>query len=169
MNPLQILAAQPGVPRLGSTLLHFLWQGVAIAGVYAAARRRARTSAPNVRYLLGCAALATMAAAPLATWWALGPPAAGGAAGSRAALLSATASGAVRVLPAVFPGGISAAVAPFRSWVVAVWLAGATALWVRLTGGWILAARLRSRLARPAPTAWQQTLDRLKARMRVSG
>ena len=169
MNPLQIMAAQPGVPRLGSTLLHFLWQGVAIAAVYAAARRRAGTSVPNVRYLLGCAVLAAMAAAPLVTWWVLGPSAADVATTSPAAPLSTTAPGAVRTLQAAFPGGVSAAAAaPFLSWVVAVWFAGATALWVRLIGGWILAARLRSRLVRPAPAAWQQTLDRLKARMRVS-
>jgi uncharacterized protein (TIGR03435 family) len=170
MNPLQILAAQPGVPRLGSTLIHFLWQGVAIAAVYAAARRRAGRSVPNVRYLLGCAALAAMTAAPLVTWWVLGPSAAGVATTSPAGPLSATASGAVRSLPAAFPGGgVSAAAAPFLSWVVALWLAGAIALWVRLIGGWFLAAQLRARRVRPAPAAWQQTLDRLKARMRVSG
>lgn len=169
MNPFEMLAAQPGVPRLGSTLLHFLWQGVAIAAVYAAARRWARTSAPNIRYLLGCAALAAMAVAPLATWWILGLPPADAAAASPATILSATASGAVRGLPAPLAGGVPAAAAPFLSWVVGIWLVGATALWVRLMGGWILATRLRSRRAHPAPAAWQQTLDRLRDRMRVSG
>jgi len=72
MSPLQIPATQPGVPRLGSTLLHFLWQGVAIAVIYAVARKRAETSSPNVRYLLGCVSLAAMAVAPLVTWWMLG-------------------------------------------------------------------------------------------------
>src|ERR1041385_705656 len=105
MNPLQILAAQPGVSRLGSTLLPFLWQGVAIGAVYAAARRWARMSVPNVRYLLGCAALAAMAAAPLVTWWALGPTAPDFAATSPAAPLSATAAGAASSLPAAFPAG----------------------------------------------------------------
>src|SRR5271157_6074338 len=109
MNPLQILAAQPGVPRLGSTLLHFLWQGVAIAAVYATARRRAGTSSPNVRYLLGCGALAAMAAAPLGTWWALGQPTADFAIVSPAATLSATAVGAVRSLPDALAGGVSGA------------------------------------------------------------
>jgi uncharacterized protein (TIGR03435 family) len=111
-----------------------------------------------------------MAAAPLATWQVLGPPAAGIATNFPAAPFSATATGTVRGLAAAIPAGISAAAAaPFLSWVVAVWFAGATVFWVRLTGGWILAARLRSRLVRPAPAAWQRTLDRLKVRMRVSG
>lgn len=171
MNPLSILAAQPGVARLGSTLLHFLWQGVAIAAVYALVRKRAATAAPNVRYLLGCAALAAMAAVPLVTWLALGPSSVGVPAASLAPPLAATAtaSGTVRDVPYALPGGISVAgAAPFLSWVVAVWFAGATVLWVRLVGGWILAVELRSRLVRPAPVAWQQTLDRLKARIGVA-
>ena len=60
-----------GIELLGATLLHFLWQGVLIAAVYAAARRYA--SRPEVRYLLACAALAAMAASPVATWVALRP------------------------------------------------------------------------------------------------
>ena len=42
------------------------------------------------------------------------------------------------------------------------------AFWLRLLGGWICAVRLRSRLVRPAPSEWQQALDRLKTRIRVS-
>ena len=168
MNVLRMLALHPGVLRLGSTLLHFLWQGVAIAAVYAAARRRAARSSPNLRYLLGCTALAAMAAAPLLTWSVLSSPAAGVGAASPASL-SPLASGAVHSLPAPFPARLPAATAaPFLCWVVAAWLAGAAVLWVRLIGGWILAARLRSRMVCPAPAAWQQTLNRLKVRMRVS-
>ena len=74
MNALQILSSQPWVERLGWTLIHFLWQGLVIAILYAAARRSvARTSTPNARYLLACAALAAMMAAPLATWVLMGP------------------------------------------------------------------------------------------------
>jgi hypothetical protein len=39
MNAIQLLPAQPWVERLGWTLLHFLWQGVLIAAVYAATRK----------------------------------------------------------------------------------------------------------------------------------
>jgi hypothetical protein len=35
MSAIQILSTQPWVERLGSTLLHFLWEGLAIAAVYA--------------------------------------------------------------------------------------------------------------------------------------
>src|SRR5713226_3968719 len=71
---MQILSSQPWVERLGWTLVHFLWQGLSIAVLYAAARRGvARTSSPNARYLLACAALAAMMAAPLVTWGVMRP------------------------------------------------------------------------------------------------
>ena len=74
MNAMQILSSEAWVERLGWTLVHFLWQGLSIAVLYAAARRAvARTSSPNARYLLACAALAAMMAAPLVTWGLMRP------------------------------------------------------------------------------------------------
>src|SRR5689334_11379550 len=74
MNALQVLYSQPWMDRLGWTLIHFLWQGFSIAVLYAAARRGvARTSSANARYLLACAALAAMMAAPLVTWELMPP------------------------------------------------------------------------------------------------
>ena len=170
MNAIQILSAQPWVERLGWTLLHFLWQGVLIAVVYAAARRWiAGASSPNVRYILACAALAVMATAPVLTWSLLRPPAPHPIASPSTAAISAAAPTAVGNVPALFPAAVYVAVPPaFLPWVVAVWLAGAVTFWLRLFGGWILAERLRSRLIRPAPREWQQALDRLGSRIRVS-
>lgn len=75
MNAMQMLFSAAWVERLGMTLLHFLWQGLVIAILYAVARRIvARTSNPQTRYLLGCGALAAMMAAPLLTWQVLRPP-----------------------------------------------------------------------------------------------
>lgn len=61
-----------GIELLGATLIHFLWQGILIAAVYAALRRC--TTRSEVRYPLASAALAAMAAAPMATWIALRLP-----------------------------------------------------------------------------------------------
>jgi hypothetical protein len=69
MNGTQMFSSEAWVERLGWALVHFLWQGLSIALLYAAARRlMARRSSPNGRYVLACAALAAMMAAPLATW-----------------------------------------------------------------------------------------------------
>ena len=40
MNTVEILSLQPWVERLGWTLVHFLWQGLAIAIVYGASAGR---------------------------------------------------------------------------------------------------------------------------------
>jgi hypothetical protein len=45
MNAIQILSSQPWAERLGWALIHFLWQGLSIAALYAGVRRGfARTS-----------------------------------------------------------------------------------------------------------------------------
>ncbi len=170
MNAIHLLSSQWWVERLGATLLHFLWQGVLIAAVYAAARNWiVRSSAPGVRYVLACVALAFMAAAPLATWSLLRPPAPVSATVPFMPPASAAPATAVRNVPAIFPAGVNLEVtAPVLAWVVAIWLAGAMAFWVRLLGGSMVAARLCSRLVRPAPCEWQQALDRLKHRIRVA-
>jgi len=56
----------------------------------------------------------------------------------------------------------------FLFWVVIVWLAGAMVFWVRLAGGWVVAARMRSMLVRRAPPEWQETLRKLGAQIGLS-
>src|SRR5450432_3529666 len=49
-----------------------------------------------------------------------------------------------------------------------VWLAGAVVFWVRLSGGWVVAARMRSVRVRRAPPEWQEMLRKLGARISLS-
>jgi len=173
MNAIQFLSAQLWVQRLGWTLVHFLWQGAVIAALYAGARQSmAHSAGRNARYILACAALAVMMAAPCVTWWAIGPARAGTVA-VVAAGRAATATAAAPVLPIALPAAADGAV--FGVWrgqllpcVVVFWLAGALAFWVRLIGGWAVAARIRSTLVRPAPAEWRRTLSRLAARIGLS-
>ncbi len=182
--PIQILGAQLWVERLGMTLLHSLWQGAIIAAIYAAARKRgARTLGPNGRYALACAALTAMAIAPVATWMLLRGPAAESVAVTFTAPMSAAPTESARsislsltsdaypAMPGPFlswPRAFLSWPRAFLSWIVVFWLTGATAFWLRLLGGWILAERLRHRMVRPASAEWQRTLDRLKTRISVS-
>jgi uncharacterized protein (TIGR03435 family) len=166
MSAVHLFGSQPWVDRLGWVLIHFLWQGTLIALVYAATRRALRTAASNTRYLLACAALSAMAAAPIVTWTVQRNP---------APLLAAAVrtNGPVRVTP---PGDsarllryapAASAASPVRilPWLVLAWVIGATACWIRLLGGWMLATRMPSR---SAPAEWQQVLTRLAARIGVS-
>ena len=173
MNAMQMLSSEAWVERLGWTLVHFLWQGLSIALLYAAARRiMPRRSSPNGRYLLACAALAAMMAAPLATWCLIQQPDANPAAAyhirntppvpSTTGAAAATLPDSVRAtVPRVQP-------AQFLAWIVMVWLAGAAAFLFRLAGGWVVAARMRSMLVRRAPPEWQKALSRLGAQIRLS-
>ncbi len=169
MSAIQILSSQPWVERLGWTLVHFLWQGVSIAIPYAAARRSvARTSSPNVRHLIACAALAAMMAAPLLTWGLMGPSDASPDAAYliRSVPAAPSTTAATIALPASVRANLSDVGSPqFLPWVVIVWLTGTVVLWVRLAGSWVVAARMRSTLVRPAPPEWQEALRRLGARI----
>jgi uncharacterized protein (TIGR03435 family) len=171
MNAIQILSSQPWVERLGWTLVHFLWQGALIAALYAGARKALkRVSTPNARYLLACAALTIMMAAPLITWSLTAPSVAVADPAYRVRDVPPAAS-SVTATPLSLPVRTAASSlepAQLLSWVVAIWLIGAIAFWVRLAGGWVVAARMRSMLVRPAPPEWQQVLRSLGARIGVS-
>jgi len=173
MNLINALSSQQWVERLGWTLVHFLWQGLSIAALYAAARRGiAGKASPNTRYLLACAALAAMMAVPLVTWGLMrpsdaNPDAAYGIRGTPAA--ASTSAVTTATLPASIRRTVPSLRSPqFLPWVVIVWLSGAAAFWVRLAGGWVVAARMRSMLVRRAPPEWQQILRKLGARIGLS-
>ncbi|HUB80455.1 MAG TPA: M56 family metallopeptidase [Bryobacteraceae bacterium] len=149
--------------RLGWTLVHFLWQGALIAIAYAIARRFLTGS--NDRYLLGCAALALMLAAPFATWWTMAP------ADSPSVAPVDQTTRVASVAPAPLPAMVRAEVPvvkdiPWLRWAVIVWLVGASSLSLRLLGGWMVAARLRVG-ARSAPMAWCETVERLRRQLGV--
>ncbi|PYI82992.1 MAG: hypothetical protein DME26_15925 [Verrucomicrobia bacterium] len=58
---------QPVILALGWALLHFLWQGAAIAALLFVAQAFLRKSSANARYFAAGVALLLMAASPLAT------------------------------------------------------------------------------------------------------
>ena len=76
MGGIQRLLHDPVFFRLGLTLIHFLWQGLAIALVAAALRGLLRRTRPAVRYLVFVCLLTSMAAAPALTFhlWTHAPP-----------------------------------------------------------------------------------------------
>jgi uncharacterized protein (TIGR03435 family) len=169
MNLMQLLSSQAWVERLGGSLVHFLWQGLAIAAVYAAARKGAmRAAGPNARYLLACAALALMMAAPLVTWALMAP--AGGVPDPAYLIPGPLADpAAVAFTRVALPGSVLNVGSPqILPWVVLAWLVGALLFWMRLAGAWVATARMRSTQVRQAPPEWQRRLGTLGARIGVS-
>jgi len=157
-----------GIELLGTTLLHFLWEGTLIAGVYAVLR--GCVSRPQARYFLACAALATMAAAPVATWVTLrsvqprpGTPSAS-LNTSRETSIASSFRNDLPQLPVVEQERIPSA---WLAWVAAAWMSGVTIFWLRLMGGWIISLQLRRRRVDTVSQNWQETFDRLRARLKV--
>jgi beta-lactamase regulating signal transducer with metallopeptidase domain len=156
MNAVDIFFAQlftqDWVVRLGWTLLHFLWQGTLIAIVFVVVRGfLARSLTAHARYLMACATLGLMTAAPMLTY-------------SMIARFGTdmTHPSVWPMIPAIVPGYAWQRALP---WLVVAWLCGVTAFSARLIGGWRVASQMRWIEARPAPAEWQQTLDGLIVRM----
>ncbi|MEK6644300.1 MAG: M56 family metallopeptidase [Planctomycetota bacterium] len=163
MNFAAIISDSPRLTALGWTLLHFVWQGALIAATAALILRLLHRRQASTRYVLACAMMALMTAAPVATYFVLfssdkpfavrqiAPPI---RADGRVIRLtdfpvewddeenktpppSRWSDGLVRTLHASVP------------FVVAFWMAGIGLLTVRLAGGWVVALSIARRATAP--------------------
>ncbi len=164
MNPILELVRHPAASRWGEVLLHFLWQGTAVAALLAVGLARLRHATAATRYQLACAAMGLMAVLPVATWLVLDGsdwlPLVAGPGGS--GTMVTTASGAS-------PGMAAEALnLPWRGAVMLVWVLGAAGFAVRLIGGWWQARRLTERNVVPLGEPWAGRLRDLARRLEVS-
>jgi uncharacterized protein (TIGR03435 family) len=173
MRILLLLSTQPLVDGLGWALVHFLWQGALIACLYTIARTLfVRPESAVIRYALSCAAFAAMIVAPVVTLIANCPP--------RPAPAMTTIPGIFAARPVAGPQSGSI---PFESlpttapaaqgsdamtWLVVIWLTCSFVLSIRLIGGCIVAARIRSLRVSAPPREWRDALDSLMTRTRLS-
>jgi beta-lactamase regulating signal transducer with metallopeptidase domain/sporulation protein YlmC with PRC-barrel domain len=130
---------------LGWALVHFLWEGTAIAALAASATAVVRR--PSARYLIGIGALSFMLVAPIATFLFYSRQHANAAPVVKPSPLVAAAWPIARGNSAT-----SGATQPSRSWslhafpwLVEVWLLGVALFSLRLAGGFILLERERRR------------------------
>ncbi|MCH7726883.1 MAG: M48 family metalloprotease [Planctomycetes bacterium] len=149
-NLLVEMLSQPQWQRIALTLVHFLWQGLAIAVGLAAILRLFRVRESRSRYGLSLAALALMTVCPVVTFVVVQPASESFVANSSEALLAiesdrerlmadpaaivtstASESDSLRVLPSVQP------------YLLAGWLAGILMLSARLSLGFAGVWRLR--------------------------
>ena len=156
------------VQSLGWTLLHFVWQGAAIAAALSILMLCCRSA--STRYALGVGALLLMVSAPVLTFlllsghprpyvaWTAPPSGVASWAWVREAVAAAPSA------PAVFQR-------PFQSdgllWLVELWLAGVVLLSLRATGGFFLIERLKRRGVRPVMSELQERCQALKRRLGI--
>ena len=65
------------VQALGWTLVHFVWQGAALAALFASLNWALRQASPSVRYVLAAGTLLAMLVLPVGTFLAAGAAGAG--------------------------------------------------------------------------------------------
>jgi len=163
------LIASPAALTLSLALLHFLWQGLALAVFAAAGLLALRRTAPNARYVFLLAVLVLMLASPIATFVVLRqhaqpvpPPITTFSAQIAAGAAVAAPAAAVRPAPSPPPIVRMRHWAGARTtWCAAFWAMGVVALSLRLLLGWIGLASLRRGETRPLEAEWQTRLSRL--------
>ncbi len=141
---------------LGWALLHFLWQGTALAALAAAAMALCHRA--STRYLVAVAALVLMLLAPMATFFFYSqqfdtPQHSGVADTAKSSPLAAAAlSSAARGRVAASGSTQNFAIAPsrtlpwkFEAWLVEAWLLGVAFFSLRSAGGFLLLERERRR------------------------
>src|SRR5215469_12162436 len=144
-NPLNWIS--PGTMHsLGWALLHFVWQGTALAAIAAAAMALVRR--PSARYAIGLIVLALMLLSPVATYFFYAQQPGSAAAPTMSIPLAAAARPIARGSTAA--SGASPWTRAARSldafpWLVEAWLVGVALLSLRSAGGFVLLERERRR------------------------
>jgi len=149
------------VDAVAWALVHFIWQGAAVALAAFVAGWVLRHSRPERRYALHCGALALMLLAPLVTFFALRAPAADS---TIAAVEAPVQLGNVAVAAPVATARSNTAVA-WLPLLVAIWLAGVAILSLRSLGGWVLAQRLKTWKTGLAAEPIQDAARRLRGQL----
>jgi beta-lactamase regulating signal transducer with metallopeptidase domain len=136
---------------LGWTLLHFVWQGAALAALFAVANTMCRRT--TTRYALAVMTLTLMMAAPVVTFTGLsrqkGPAVRYGAQGASASAVkpvqgvsvTARLSAPKPEIPASQPAGIL--------WFVEAWFLGVVLLSLRTAGGLFVIEKMRRKEIKP--------------------
>jgi beta-lactamase regulating signal transducer with metallopeptidase domain len=132
---------------LGWALLHFLWQGTALAALAAGAMALCRRT--SARYIVGVVGLAVMLLAPLATFFFYLQPQAVVVDTATSSIISMTAlqttpkskvSVNVTIVPSLVSRSLNA-----LPWLVELWLLGVAFFSLRSAGGFVLLERERRR------------------------
>lgn len=182
---------------LGWTLIHFLWQGAALAGLFGVTNALLARASADARYAAACVALLLMALAPIATFSVLSIESSRFAAVIEPTRLTTTGATVVEndarldaerglaqeeatlagdkanaqvgsSLTNLLRGWIEARASSLLALCVWLWAAGVMLLLMRFGGGWMRIRRLRRRAIKPAPQRWQAVMRERAAQLRVN-
>ncbi len=162
---------QHTIQAVAWTLIHFCWQGAAIAALYAAASKLLAHRSSNARYIAALAALLLMLAASASTfsWEMRSGLAPVSFAPSAAPSLPGDDHTGYKFSPTVTPasdashGAAASSITEWLPWIDAFWLIGVVLLSCRSLGGWWLIHRLRTAATEEAPAAVLASFRRIAA------
>jgi beta-lactamase regulating signal transducer with metallopeptidase domain len=161
---------------LGWTLLHFCWEGTAIAMLYAIANRITMHASRNMRYGIGMVALALMPLAAVATFIEqehllvdLSRDGHDVIASQLGSIHNSFVNAVPLAAPAVERGELWIAWNADRllPWVVGIWLAGVLLLAVRAAGGWWRLEQIRREARNAIPPEVEASFQRMVVRLRM--
>src|SRR5437899_3436641 len=160
------------IGSLGWALLHFAWQGAALAAALSIVTAFCRRA--SLRYVVAVGALVLMVAAPVVTFLLLLPPGWPHAEWTRMASGAATAvlSNAVRAVARAESAAPAVQQRIFQPdvllWLVELWFAGVVCFSLRATGGFFLVERLKRRETRPLPSELRERCRTLQRRLGIT-
>src|SRR2546426_8376271 len=155
------------IGSLGWALLHFVWQGAALAAALSIVTAFCRRA--SLRYVLAVGALVLMVAAPVVTFLLLLPPGRPYTEWARMASGAAVLSNAVRAATSAAPAVQQRIFQPdVLLWLVELWFAGVVCFSLRATGGFFLVERLKRRETRPLPSELRERCRTLQRRLGIT-
>jgi beta-lactamase regulating signal transducer with metallopeptidase domain len=174
------LISDNGINALGTMLLHFVWQGFAIAAVFAATRTFIRSA--RLRYAVASLTLLSMVTLAVFTFLSqsVATPTHMVASGhhlveaplklgSSVVIPGGRATG--RSLPVSSNPGLwsslSTELQPHSHQIVVIWLVGVCLLAVRLLGGCWTCIRLKHTATSPLPRRWQARVGNLARQLNI--
>jgi beta-lactamase regulating signal transducer with metallopeptidase domain len=152
---------------LGWTLLHFIWQGAAVAALFAVATAACRSAV--ARYALAVGALVLMMVSPVITFvWLQRETVPAVRSGAQGSLSRAGTAAQHAVVPSFSgaPAAASQGVQPVAMlWLVELWFLGVLVLSLRTAGGLLLIERMRRKEIKPIGQELQERCMALQRRM----
>ena len=157
----------------GWVLLHFVWQGAAVAAVAAAVLRLCSHRSASLRYVIACSALTVMMACVVSTAMTIVPPADIGR--PSPAALRTTITGVDVALPIHVSEGASERhrsttplVEAALPWIVCAWLVGIAGLLARTAVEWWRVRHLYMLASSALRSKWQAAANHIASRIGVS-
>jgi beta-lactamase regulating signal transducer with metallopeptidase domain len=151
---------------LGAALLHFLWQGTALALLLFLALSFTRN--PRLRYGLAVCTLVLLALCPLATVVLLQRVSAAPAPLSHASVSAPISNVAILSLSVALPSAGPATSLNWLACLVWLWCSGVVVFGVRAFGGWIVLQNLRRTARETISPVLLQTCRRLEKRIGIA-